>query len=250
VPSERNSWAYKDLPSPLISPEEAKEILETSTPKSYHDPTTTVGDIILDYKRSVRISVSSYRCPFCDRTFTSWQDAVQHVQEVQNRYKTGSEEGDSDELLEHPPMTVQDLTEDIAEETLSNAYIFYEVVRPEEVLPFPSSPEWNGKNSDIKSPSPKQREEHDQLVAKWREMMQATKGKRKLNLTVLPHGKTFLKSPSDSWYYYCPQIYENGKWVPLPVQALPTLDEKKEKVRVLVLRGIISAEELNKEWEE
>lgn len=248
VPKQRNSWECKDLPNPLITAEEAFDILHSHNPKTYRDPTTTVGDIIIDYKRSAKIHITYYQCPACLKVFSSWQDAVDHVQEVNSL--TSRKNSSEEEFEEHPPVGLQEIVEHIKEETLTNVYIFYEVIRPEEVLPFPESVEWNEAKDETRVPTAESREQHDKLVEEWRKQMMETRHKRKLHIEVLPNGKTFLQSPSDSWYYYCPQIYLNGEWVTLGVEDLPTLDENNTKTRVLFLRGIIPVSEIGFIWEE
>lgn len=205
--------------------------------KKYNDPSTVKGDIIEDYQRGVRIKFNKYRCPYCRDTFQNEDTADYHV----NQYFRGGKMRDG--LLYHPSIKPGDLEMIEFQQALSAALVYYEIVRPEEIISHIPLIEWSPKNL-VKGSSVtvKAREIHDAQVETWRNQMKQTAGKRKFHIELMPNGDIQEKGAGGKWWYWCPQEYHNGAWIALSPEELGTLNETKQKLRVLFLLAIIPAD--------
>jgi len=202
--------------------------------KKYNNPTTVKGDIVEDYQRHIKVKFNKYRCPYCGDVFINSDTAQYHVDQY---FRGGMTRGG----LFHPALKPGDLEEIEYQQELPAALVYYEIVRPEEIIPHIPTVEASFKN--IVSPATvAQRQVHNKEIQTWRKRMKETKDQRKFHIELMPNGDIQEKGAGGKWWYWCPQEFHNGFWIALSPEELETLDEAKQKIRVLFLLAIIPAD--------
>lgn len=225
-------WERWHPKSPVKSIEEEIDAFYDLYPapyKKFNDPTTVKGDIIEDYQRNIRVKLNRYRCPICNVNFSLFEEANEHA----NRFLNGTDD--------HPAMKPEDMEEIEFQEHLAAALVYYEIVRPEEIIPYVPSVE-----RSFRSPGPipivAQREAHDKQAGSWRKQMETTAGQRNFHIEMMPGGDIQEKGAGGKWWYWCPQEFHNGSWISLSPEELGTIGQTKQQVRVLCILAIIPAD--------
>lgn len=229
------SWLKWHPNNPILSPEETRTFLDSiEEVKPIDDPTSKVGDTVEALVPNLHYAYNVYQCPFCEKVYSSDEAMQKHIEQVKEQVRE-MEEG---EAISHPIVEKKDFKELQSDIFLKRARVYYEVVRPEETLPIPSSVEYSDEHKRIATP--KAREQHDLDMREWREHMKATNGKRKAVFPILPHGSLQEKG-GKGWWYWTVQIWneELKMWLPMPVKLVNSVPEK---VRVLCLIAIVPDE--------
>lgn len=197
--------------------------------KQYNDRDIKVGDVIESSTRNLTVQLDVYRCPFCLQRFFDEVSATEHLALEKSRG--------------HQLVTVNSVTSIFdnfyqvnTAYRLKRAKIYYEVIRPEEIIPVPESTEWKHEG-DKHVPTPQERMKHDEDMAKWRKDMKETRGKRQAIIPIFSNGDIQLKGGSN-WWYWCPQVWNNNQWVPMSVEQ----KDQGLETRVLTLLAIIPEE--------
>ena len=172
----------------------------SSRAKSWHDPTTEIGDIIKWVKTG---GVKFYRkgliCPECGLVTFDELDFLQHVRE-EHLWTRKMLEG----YLERAGGEV--------EITWSTVTAYYEAILPREPPIHLPGVEVNLEGGRGRSlyPSFREREDYQREAVGWRRRCHAYKGKPRLER--FPNG-TFKDRSGDVWLYL-PQVLYNNRWVP------------------------------------
>lgn len=231
--STQNSWTRWHPLNPLLVEEDEIEQFygEHQDFKSMTSPVLNTGDIIEDNLRNSSIKYNYYECIHCFKHFNE-EEAQRHF----NAFK----HSDKAKLLQgkHPRMhSFSEMEMHEEERKLSRVKVYYEVVRPEEPLPIPKSPERDWTNIG-KLPTPQERETHDLKIAQWREDSERTKGKRHQQISVLPNDLT-EETGGKGWWYWSPRIWNGERWSPITqIGALKTGTYEVKGKNILVSDNI------------
>ncbi len=240
---KKNSWTRWHPPSPVLElkskiDQEWLESLE-SRAKAFHDPTTVEGDIVKDRLRRIKLSVTKYKCPFCN--FLAKSRELHLVSHIATEHLYGRVEA---------LKFAKSAKEIETQETLRDVILYYQVIKFRKIIPVPKSPEIDIRKQiqeGARLPTPKEREKHDLEMQEWRrKMMKTRKLRPEQGLTLYPNGTYVLEGASKNWWYCVPQVWESNtkKWrIPSRLECRNWLNLKQPK-RILWLLTIVKEEEI------
>lgn len=233
------SWSRQHPRDPVFSTggifswEDLNEMVQDA--KQYQDPTTREGDIVHDKRRNIQVLRTKFPCGQCSSLLPTRIGLASHLM---REHLMGRKDA----------LDVSKVAEAVeVKEVFSDADIFYSVIKPRKILTTHPSPEIDLRvdpKQGTKMPTPKEREDHDLAMAKWREDMKDL-SKRDEGLERFPNGLYYDPGDSPNWWYFAPQVWRQeakegkGMWMEPTDEEYQSWKDLTIPKRVLFLEWIV-----------